>query len=404
MNPVNTRNTYCRCLVFIWIALAWGFVVIGCRTTSSYSKDKDRKSHILEPRYNVPQPYQEPTVRSETKVEYSEPPSVAPMNKNSIPEDHTIGWTAIQPPVIETSVIEKKVLPVEIPPIVIDEKIDETKVPEPVYSYDKEPLSEINFGEPDSRLSYTVKKGDTLWDIAGLYGVSVGELAAENNVKKTDILKIGMVLRIPAGGAYRPAPERLTRSHIKTQKKKSKKRRKQPVPASGKYVVKKGDSLWEISQIFGLNLKKLKEINGLTNSDLLHPGQVIILTEPESATSINEPLLSPVVEEPESEGESTSSSGFAEREQEQTDVDVTINIPDTDRETPPEGSSSKPLVSSTIDLKNLPHYISAGDTLESIAEMYGSEIEWILKANPEVKGNSDLAEGMEIQVPCPDIK
>jgi hypothetical protein len=47
---------------------------------------------------------------------------------------------------------------------------------------------------------YTVKAGDTLGGIAALFGVSVDELVALNNIEDPDWLEPGMKLIIPAGG------------------------------------------------------------------------------------------------------------------------------------------------------------------------------------------------------------
>ena len=46
-------------------------------------------------------------------------------------------------------------------------------------------------------LQYTVKDGDTLWDIAQANGVSVNDLIQANNLSDADELTLGEVLRFP---------------------------------------------------------------------------------------------------------------------------------------------------------------------------------------------------------------
>jgi len=53
--------------------------------------------------------------------------------------------------------------------------------------------------------NYTVKRSDTLTDIAHKYGLTVGELAAHNGLKNTDKLRIGQKLVIPDSANAREA-------------------------------------------------------------------------------------------------------------------------------------------------------------------------------------------------------
>jgi LysM repeat protein len=49
---------------------------------------------------------------------------------------------------------------------------------------------------------YTVQSGDRLGDIAAKYGVSVSDLAAQNNISNANLIRVGQVLVIPKGATW----------------------------------------------------------------------------------------------------------------------------------------------------------------------------------------------------------
>ena len=87
---------------------------------------------------------------------------------------------------------------------------------EPLVPLPPEPVSGDDKGDdfvlPDVvdsvLITYEVVKGDTLWDIARMYGVTHQELADCNDMATDDVLKIGAVLRIPPGGQFIPPEKR----------------------------------------------------------------------------------------------------------------------------------------------------------------------------------------------------
>lgn len=100
--------------------------------------------------------------------------------------------------------------------------------------------------------TYTVKKGDTLSEIAVLFNTTVSALVKLNGIKNPNLIYPGQRLKISGN----------------TTKQSSK---------SKVYVVKKGDTLSEIAKKYGTTVNKLVSLNKIKNPDLIFPGQKIKL-------------------------------------------------------------------------------------------------------------------------------
>ena len=109
-----------------------------------------------------------------------------------------------------------------------------------------------------STTTYTVKSGDSLYAIANKYNTTVNEIKNLNNLT-TNTLTIGQVLKIPTSSGQ-------TTSSSGTE----------DVSGVINYVVKDGDTLYSISQNYGLNVDDIIAINNITNNELV-TGQVIKL-------------------------------------------------------------------------------------------------------------------------------
>ena len=108
-------------------------------------------------------------------------------------------------------------------------------------------------------MNYIVKQGDTLYGISNQFGVSVTDLKKVNNLS-SNLLSIGQVLVIPNTSGSNP-------SNTFT------------------YTVKKGDSLYSISKVYGTTVNDLIQINQL-KSNVLSIGQKLII--PESDFTVTE--------------------------------------------------------------------------------------------------------------------
>ncbi len=100
---------------------------------------------------------------------------------------------------------------------------------------------------------YTVRAGDTLYDIAREYEVSISAIKQLNGLRSSRIYP-GKELQIPAR-MESSAPAR-TR------------------PEPGTYEVQKGDTLYDIARRFGVSISELRRANGLRSSRI-YPGDVL---------------------------------------------------------------------------------------------------------------------------------
>ena len=99
---------------------------------------------------------------------------------------------------------------------------------------------------PDNMFLYTVKKGDTLYSIAKVYGTTANEIKKLNYLTG-DSLVVGQVIRIPE--VYTPFDEISVPNYIN-------------------YTVKKGDTLYSIAREYGVDVNTLMQDNALSSAVL----------------------------------------------------------------------------------------------------------------------------------------
>ena len=101
---------------------------------------------------------------------------------------------------------------------------------------------------------YTVQRGNTLSQIAQKFGTTVQEIASVNKISNVNLIFPGEKLKITNATS-------ITQTNGNEQV----------------YIVQRGDTLSGIARRFGVTVNYLVNRNGITNPDLIFPGQRIIV-------------------------------------------------------------------------------------------------------------------------------
>ena len=115
--------------------------------------------------------------------------------------------------------------------------------------------------QASSKVSHTVRAGDSLWSIARRYGVRTRSLAKWNGMAPGDTLSVGRALVVWTDQDVSSAP--VTSPADRTRKIR--------------YTVRRGDSLYTIAQRFRVTIDQIKSWNKLAGRKYLQPGQKLTM-------------------------------------------------------------------------------------------------------------------------------
>ena len=95
---------------------------------------------------------------------------------------------------------------------------------------------------------YNVKRGDTLENLAKSLGITPQILATINGLDITATLTPNTSIIIPSNNTF-----------------------------FNKYIIKKGDTLYEIARMYNINPSDLAKLNGLEEDDYIYPGEELMV-------------------------------------------------------------------------------------------------------------------------------
>lgn len=104
----------------------------------------------------------------------------------------------------------------------------------------------------------TVRPGESLWQIAQRAGVGITAIAHANHLTEQSVIHPGQVLNIPSETAVAAISARQERAATQ--------------PRAATYIVRKGDTLWQIAQQYHVQPKSLIQWNHLASASDIQPG------------------------------------------------------------------------------------------------------------------------------------
>lgn len=248
-------------------------------------------------------------------------------------------------------------------------------------------------------LEHIVQEGQTLWDIARIYRVDAAAIAASNHLPPDTVLRVGQILRIPSvNGIVHELQagetlESVSRTYQVETTELASSGQDQGTPSS---VVVPGNvnDLLKAKQEVALNRLKEKRESLKQSLETLQTTSAPETTVPESA------LVASAT--PESSQLFPTPTALSERSGPAT-TRRAANLPTTVPTVPPllqaGDSQDKPLPIAAIpNLRTVSYQVQVGDTLNAIANRYGTSQSELMALN-RLRDPNVLWAGQTLQVP-----
>ena len=140
-------------------------------------------------------------------------------------------------------------IPIEKPNVEKKSETTTTKSPAPAKTTKQQKAPEAVY--------HVIAEGDTMYKIAGKYGIKVSELCRLNNMQETDILQIGRKLLVKSKSTS-------TKPQTPTKQKQNK---------TGQYhTIEEGDTLYKIAGKYNTKVSELCRLNNIQETTILQIG------------------------------------------------------------------------------------------------------------------------------------
>lgn len=204
-----------------------------------------------------------------------------------------------------------------------------------------EPIEEEG---PPPGVDHTIAEGQTLWEIARAYDVTVAEIVEANRLRPRDVrrLRAGSTLRIPGATAV-VTPEASAEPEVLP-----------PITDGAYHRLANGETLWDVARLYEVSIDDLMTRNELDDEGvrLLRPGRALVVP------------------------------GATER-----DVERVIRTRDQETEQVRESRGFR-------------HTVSRGETIWDLAGAFGVTVSEIMAANAlDESGVRGLREGARLYIP-----
>jgi murein DD-endopeptidase MepM/ murein hydrolase activator NlpD len=236
---------------------------------------------------------------------------------------------------------------------------------------------------------YVVQSGDTLAAIASRYSVTIDALISANGLPGANSIAVGQQLAIPAAtddaGASAEAAA--------------------PADSSTTYTLQRGDSLYRISLIFGIDVDDIIAANDLANPNAVYPGLSLRIPDPEGAA----------VAEVRGETGSDTTGGTYTVTWGDTLAKIALSHNTTVDGLVAANGLASPDTIYPGQLLNIPeagaavraapavtatsHEVASGETLAEIALLHGVTVHSLAAAN-DIKATTSIYPGMVLTVPA----